>query len=110
MRPRSNLHSCPEISGDPYKSSALRVLGEPWYTDQLADFSSKDASQQIVGRWIIEISELDVLMRSEPSATKAFISRCVDRFRWSYDPNVREYPRQCVFAGTVNDRSWNRDP
>jgi putative DNA primase/helicase len=92
------------------KSTALQVLGQPWYTDDIAELGSKDAAEQTVGRWIIELSELDAMLRADPMRTKSFISRRVGRFRWSYDPAVREYPRQCVFAGTANDQNWSRDP
>jgi predicted P-loop ATPase len=91
------------------KSSALEILGRPWYTDNIAVLGSREAAEQIVGRWLVELSELDA-MRAKPSQTKSFISRRTDRFRWVYDPAVREYPRQCVFAATVNGQNWNRDP
>jgi putative DNA primase/helicase len=92
------------------KSSVLQILGNPWYTDDISELGSKDAAEQTVGRWIIELSELDAMLRADPMRTKSFISRRVGRFRWSYDPAVREYPRECVFAGTTNEQNWSRDP
>lgn len=91
------------------KSSALRVLGEPWFTDEIADLGSKDAAQQLPGVWIIELAELDAMGRPEISRTKAFMSRSTDRYRPSYGRRVVEAPRQCVFAGSVNSNSWARD-
>lgn len=35
------------------KSSAFRVLGGDWYTDDRAQFGSKDASLGVAGVWIL---------------------------------------------------------
>ena len=81
------------------KSTALRTLAEPWFSDEIADLGSKDAAMQARGVWIIELSELDSMSKSEVSRIKAFMSRQVDRFRPSYGRRVIEAPRECVFAG-----------
>jgi putative DNA primase/helicase len=62
------------------------------------------------GVWIIECSELAAISRGEFSRYKSFISRRVDRFRAPYDRRMSEYPRQCVFAGSTNDREYLKDP
>ena len=72
------------------KSSASRVLFEPWFSDELADLGGKDAAMQTQGMWLIEISELDAMSRSEVSRIKAFISRSTDRFRPPYGARVIE--------------------
>src|SRR5579875_3836634 len=64
---------------------------------------------QIRGVWIVEISELDSLARSEIASIKAFMSRTADRFRPPFGKRVIECPRQCVFAGTVNHTEYLRD-
>lgn len=91
------------------KSSSLRTLFSPWFTDDIADLGSKDAAMQILGSWCIELSELDALSRSEVSKIKAFISRQVDRFRPPYGRTVIEVPRSCVFIGTCNVDAYLRD-
>jgi predicted P-loop ATPase len=91
------------------KSTALKILGGRWFTDELADFGSKDAAMQVRGVWIIEIAELATLGRSEVGSIKAFMSRSVDRFREPYADRVTESPRQCVFAGTSNTSEWQKD-
>jgi predicted P-loop ATPase len=91
------------------KSSTIETLSEPWYTDELALMGSKDASEQLQGKWIIEISELGSISGSNLEAIKAFITRKTDRFRPSYGRRVHEYPRQCIFIGTTNRDDWNRD-
>lgn len=84
------------------KSSALRTLGEPWFTDRLSDLGSKDAAMETKGVWIIEIAELDTMSRSEVGTVKAFMTRTVDRFRPPYGKRLVDLPRECVFAGSVN--------
>jgi predicted P-loop ATPase len=91
------------------KSTALRTLAGEYFTDELANLGSKDASMQIRGVWIVEISELDSLARSEVASIKAYMSRTADRFRPPFGKRVIEYPRQCVFAGTVNHTEYLRD-
>src|SRR5581483_7104435 len=91
------------------KSTALRTLAGEYFTDELADLGSKDAALQIRGVWIVEISELDSLARSEIASIKAFMSRTADRFRPPFGKRVVECPRQCVFAGTVNHTEYLRD-
>jgi predicted P-loop ATPase len=91
------------------KSTALRTLAGEYFTDELADLGSKDAALQIRGVWIVEISELDSLVRSEIASIKAFMSRSADRFRPPFGRRVVECARQCVFAGTVNHTEYLRD-
>lgn len=84
------------------KSSALQIMGHPWFTDRLSDLGSKDAAMEMRSVWIIEIAELDTMTRAEVGTIKAFISRTTDRFRPPYDKRLVDLPRQCVFAGSVN--------
>lgn len=91
------------------KSTALKTLAEPWFTDEIAELGSKDAAMQTRGVWIIEIAELDSMTRAEVSKVKGFISRTTDRFRPPYGKRLIESPRQCLFAGSVNHGTYLRD-
>jgi predicted P-loop ATPase len=91
------------------KSTALKTLAHPWFTDEIADLGTKDAALQLAGAWIIELAELDSISRADVSRIKAFMSRTTDRFRPPYGRRVVEQPRQCVFAGTVNGNEYLRD-
>jgi predicted P-loop ATPase len=91
------------------KSTALSILGGAWYSDEMPEFGSKDACIQASAAWIHELAELATLARSQVEATKAFISRQVDRFRPPYGRQVVERPRQCVFAATTNTRQYLLD-
>jgi predicted P-loop ATPase len=91
------------------KSTALRVLFVPWFTDEIADLGTKDAAMQLRGVWCIEIAELDAMGRGDVAKIKAFMSRTIDRFRPAYGHRVIEQLRQNVFAGTVNHNEYLRD-
>jgi predicted P-loop ATPase len=91
------------------KSKALRQLFEPWFTDDLAEFGSKDASMQVRAAWCIEVAELSAMTRGEIERVKAFITRQIDRFRPSYGRRVIEVPRQAVFFGSTNALEYLKD-
>jgi predicted P-loop ATPase len=92
------------------KSTVPRILaGDQWFSDQLADMGSKDASLQLRGLWIVELSELDVLNRAEMARAKAFLSQQTERFRLPYGRRIIQVPRQCIFMGTTNAESWLKD-
>jgi predicted P-loop ATPase len=80
-----------------------------WFSDNMPDIGTKDASEHLVGRWLIEIAEMDKFDRAESAAMKAFISRTTERYRRAYAKRTGDEPRQCVFAGTVNHRSYLKD-
>jgi len=88
------------------KSSALKALAQPWFTDEVADLGTKDAAMQLAGVWVLELAELDSMARGDVSRIKAFMSRTTDRYRPPYARRVIEQPRQCVFAGTVNHNEY----
>jgi predicted P-loop ATPase len=91
------------------KSTAVRALFDPWFSDELADLGSKDAAMQTRGVWGIEVSELDAMSRMEVSRIKSFITRTTDRFRPPYGSRIIESPRSCVFWGTTNSDSYLKD-
>jgi predicted P-loop ATPase len=91
------------------KSTAVRALFDPWFSDELADLGSKDAAMQTRGVWGIEVSELDAMSRMEVSRIKSFITRTTDRFRPPYGSRIIESPRSCVFWGTTNSDGYLKD-
>jgi predicted P-loop ATPase len=91
------------------KSKAIATLFKSWFTDDLAEFGSKDASMQVRAAWGIEVAELSAMTRGEIERVKAFITRSVDRFRPSYGRRVIEVPRQAVFIGSTNALEYLKD-
>ena len=92
------------------KSTALSVLAGPeHFSDQISKLGEKDAAIQLQGPWIVELSELDAMNRSEISAIKGFITITSDDYRSPYGRRVERHPRRCVFAGTTNEEVYLRD-
>jgi predicted P-loop ATPase len=94
------------------KSTTVQTLAvrPEWFTDHLSDLGLKDSRQDLRGKWIIELAEMDAISRGEISRYKAFISAQSDHYRPSYARHSENFPRQCVFIGTTNDDAILRDP
>lgn len=85
------------------KSTLLRTLAsDDWFFDTVFNIGGKDGYQALRRKWIVEFSELDALGSADLARVKAFISSVKDSYRPSYGKTTIDFPRQCVFAGTVN--------
>ena len=91
------------------KSSLLRILGGDWYLGSLGDIRTKEGASSIQGYWIVEIAELDALKGKDASRIKEFITNTEDVYRPAYGRFTVNQPRQCVFAGTTNEREYLHD-
>ncbi|MFN9813957.1 MAG: VapE domain-containing protein [Deltaproteobacteria bacterium] len=86
------------------KSSLLAALvpHADWFTDHLPDLRDKDAKLALHGPLVVEWAELSSLKKSDVETVKAFITTTHDRLRPPYGRQTANFPRRCVFAGTVN--------
>lgn len=91
------------------KSTFINTIARGWCSDSLTDLSSKDALEQLRGKWIIELCEMTSVRKVDVNITKHFISKTEDSFRKAYGSDVKDYRRQCVFFGTTNERKFLRD-
>ena len=100
-----------------YKSTALRTLVSPscaeqfggWFMDEPFNTNDKDSKQLLLGKWLIEVGELDSFKGKAQTAIKAWLSKQEDRFRppYGYRPILQR--RQCLFAGTTNEDEFFTD-
>lgn len=93
------------------KSRAARIIGGPFYTEFSGSISShaseKDFVAAIIGKIVVEMSELATMRRAEIEALKSMLTKTADNTRLSYERDSKIYPRTCVFIGTTNEVNGN---
>jgi putative DNA primase/helicase len=94
------------------KTRSVRTLfgGDAWYVDCQRSPADKDFYQDIVGKWAAEIGEMTSFTKADYNKVKQTITAQSDTYRPSYGRYSKTFPRQCIFIGTTNDDSWQRDP
>jgi putative DNA primase/helicase len=104
MKPGCQADSMPVFEGaqGTGKTSMLRILGGKWFASTSEPPGTKDSYQALRGVWIVEYGELDALSKSEADRIKQHLSTAIDRYRPSYARKAADFPRQSVYAGTVN--------
>lgn len=91
------------------KSTLIARLGGQWFSDSFVTMQGKDAYEQVMGVWIMEVGELAGMRRAEAETIKLFISKQTDRFRPAYGRRTQSFQRQCIFIGTTNEAQFLRD-
>ena len=93
------------------KSTLINKLAmkDEYFTDTLGDVSKKEAAENMRGKWIIEIGELESLRKREVETVKLFLSKRADRYREAYGKRSEDRPRRCVFIATTNSTSFLTD-
>lgn len=91
------------------KSAFISKLGGEWFSDTFSTMQGKEAYEQVMGVWIMEVGELAGMRKAEAETIKLYISKQVDRFRPAYGRRLQEFPRQCIFIGTTNEEQFLRD-
>lgn len=91
------------------KSSIIRKLSEPWFSDSLNKVTGKDAMESIQGVWIVEMAELAAANRSEVEDTKHFVTKVDDYYRVPFYKRPQKFLRQCIFMATTNRMDFLKD-
>jgi putative DNA primase/helicase len=93
------------------KSRAIATLAGPFFTDALkVGQDAKEIIELTGGSWLVEFAEMEGISNREMSAIKSMLSRCSDKARLAYGRSTSERRRQWVAFGTVNDKTYLRDP
>ena len=113
MEPGCKFDYCPVLEGPGgfRKSTLVEALASPaYFSDTHFDVSrGKEGQEQVQGLWLYEIAELANFGKAEIGLIKAFITAKVDRYRPSYGRVVESFARQCLLAGTTNDKKYLKD-
>jgi Virulence-associated protein E len=86
------------------KSSAVRALASKrFFSSSLPDITTKDSSQHMRDKWLIEIGEMHRFDGTRgANQLKDFLTRRTEKYRPPYGRLETTEPRQCVFIGTIN--------
>lgn len=91
------------------KSTTIDIMGGRWSSDSAINIADKDSKMLAARSWIVEMPELSALRASETEHQKAFFSSRIDKFRPPYGYAIEEFPRRCVFVGSINDERYMND-
>lgn len=92
-----------------FKSSSLKIIADPWYTEAAQTVGSDDFLMVLQGNLIVEIGELASFSKAETNIVKQMITRRVDERRPKYGRLPEKFPRQGVLVGTTNDSDYLKD-
>ena len=92
-----------------YKSELLKVIAGKWFGEGSESLVNKDFYENLKGKLIYEIGELDQFNKSETTTIKRVITCQVDRYRKAYGRRAEDNPRTCVFVGTTNEDEYLKD-
>lgn len=111
MHPGCKFDYCLVLAGSQGigKSTTLYKLGRDWFNNSIDSINGKDALEQLLGSWIVELGEMQATRKADNEAIKNFLSRTTDKVRLPYAKRAKEFHRQCVFAATTNDHEPLRD-
>jgi Virulence-associated protein E len=85
------------------------LVGEEYFSDQLPPIGTKDASQHLRGKWLVELPEMHAYTKAQIDEYKTFMTRRTERYRPPYGHKEVHEPRQCGFMGTTNKMRYLRD-
>lgn len=93
------------------KTTAVEAIaGEAWYGTNDEELGSKDFQISLLGKLVVELTELDYFNKSSIETVKRVLSNRHDRFRPPYGHHEQVFPRRCVFIGTTNKYDYLQDP
>jgi predicted P-loop ATPase len=92
------------------KSSALAIIGGPWYAEIHDEFGSLEFLIAIQGKVLVAIGELAGFKGARLERIKGIITRRVDTFRSKYGIWANDHARIACFAADTNEGQYLNDP
>lgn len=91
------------------KSRWIETLGGLWYSANELVRGDKDTYQNLRGRWIVELPEINATFsKADYNWLKGIISNSKDVYRASFGRGSKSVPRESIFIGTINPNASNR--
>lgn len=90
------------------KSTILQRLSLGYYTD-ITEKISDEVTFKVMRTWLVELSELSTMMKTDSDSFKAWISATKDTVRKKYSTDPNDYPRTFTVLGTTNNKEILKD-
>ena len=90
------------------KSTTLQRLSLGYYTD-ITEKISDEVTFKVMRTWLVELSELSTMMKTDSDSFKAWLSAAKDTVRKKYGSDPNDYPRTFTVLGTTNNKEILKD-
>ncbi len=90
------------------KSTTLQRLSLGYYTD-ITDKLSDETTFKVMRTWLVELSELSTMEKTDSDTFKAWLSATKDTVRKKYSTDPNDYPRTFTVLGTTNNKEILKD-
>lgn len=90
------------------KSTTLQRLSLGYYTD-ITEKLGDEVTFKVMRTWLVELSELSTMMKTDSDSFKAWLSATKDTVRKKYSGDPDDYPRTFTVLGTTNNKEILKD-
>ena len=90
------------------KSTTLQRLSLGYYTD-ITEKISDEVTFKVMRTWLVELSELSTMIKTDSDNFKAWLSATKDTVRKKYGSDPNDYPRTFTVLGTTNNKEILKD-
>lgn len=90
------------------KSTTLQRLSLGYYTD-ITEKISDEVTFKVLRTWLVELSELSTMVKTDSDTFKAWLSATKDTVRKRYATDPTDHPRTFAVLGTTNNKEILKD-
>lgn len=90
------------------KSTTLQRLSLGYYTD-ITEKISDEVTFKVLRTWLVELSELSTMVKTDSDTFKAWLSATKDTVRKRYATDPTDHPRTFTVLGTTNNKEILKD-